>query len=203
MWFARGKFPISCANSLVKFSRLLLHPVRLPGRLHPRLCRREIDVEHEGKVGNAIAHCESVQLRNYLSIQLSGRTLVNSGGIEKTIRDYAEAALQRWFDDSADELTSAGFKKQQLGFGCHANPVRSKLKKLANGFADRSASRLARQERRFPNRWGDLEIAAPCLICSREEFLAGETGAVRLLVVGFYRRRCDEVDRCSKLRGAQ
>ena len=50
---------------------------------------------------------------------------------------------------------------------------------------------------------GGLETVALCLRCLREEFLASETGTVLLLMVGLCRRRHDELDRRSKLRGSQ
>src|SRR5207237_9282938 len=84
--FTFGQLAVRLANLFVKFGGLLFHAVRFArAPLHSRLRRCEIDVENEGTVGNAIAHCGSVQLLNYFSLQLSGRTLVNGGGIEKTI----------------------------------------------------------------------------------------------------------------------
>src|SRR5204863_8134124 len=66
--FALSQFPVRFTNALVKFDRLLFHPVRSTWFWHSRLCRRWIDIEHKGDIGNGIAHRKSVQSLDNLSI---------------------------------------------------------------------------------------------------------------------------------------
>ena len=78
--FVFGQLSIGANHGLVEFIRLFLHSIAnffsIP---KTRLSSGPIDVEHEGKIGNAIANGKSVQLFDKPKIELTGGTLVNRG----------------------------------------------------------------------------------------------------------------------------
>jgi len=57
--------------------------------------------------------------------------------------DYAHVTFKRRLDDLADELAATGLKPEAARFPGSYRIMRSKLQKLANGFADRRAARFA------------------------------------------------------------
>src|SRR4029077_3966984 len=78
--FVFGQLSIGADHALVKFISFFLHAI---ANFFPiaetRLGGGTINVEHEGKIGNAIANGKSVQLFAKPKIELTGGTLVNRG----------------------------------------------------------------------------------------------------------------------------
>mgnify|MGYP003693917707 CR=1 FL=1 len=143
----RRELAISFANTLIKFSRLLFHPIRFAWlTLHSRLSSRSIDIEHESDVRYAIADDERIHALDHLAIQFACRSLIHSRRIREPICDHAHAAFERGLDYLAHELAATSLKQKQLGLGCHVRVMRSKLQKVADTFADRRAAGFARQD---------------------------------------------------------
>ena len=78
--FVFGQLSIGANHALVKFIRFFLHAI---ANFFPiaetRLGGGPIDVEHEGKIGNAIANGKGIQFFDEPKIELTRRTLVNRG----------------------------------------------------------------------------------------------------------------------------
>src|SRR6476660_706467 len=78
---ARCELTVSFANTLVKFSRLLFHPIRFAWlALHSRISSRSIDIEHESDVRYVIADREHIQALDRLAIQFACRSLIHGRG---------------------------------------------------------------------------------------------------------------------------
>jgi hypothetical protein len=78
--FVFGQLSIGANHALVEFIRLFLHSIAnflsIP---KTRLSSGPIDVEHEGKIGNAIANGKGIQFFDEPKIELTRRTLANRG----------------------------------------------------------------------------------------------------------------------------
>ena len=78
--FFFGQLSTGANHALVEFIRLFLHSIAnffsIP---KTRLSSGPIDVEHEGKIGNAIANGKGIQFFDDRKIELTRRTLVNRG----------------------------------------------------------------------------------------------------------------------------
>ncbi len=117
---ARRELAISFANTLIKFSRLLFHPIRFAWlTLHSRLSSRSIDIEHESDVWYTIADGERIHTFDHLAIQLACRSLINSRGIREPIGDHTHATFERGLDYLAHELAATSLKQKQLSLGRH------------------------------------------------------------------------------------
>src|SRR6266480_7873097 len=93
--FVFGQLSIGSNHALVEFIRLFLHSLAnffsIP---KTRLSSDPIDVEHEGKIGNAIANDKGIQFFDEPKMELTRRTLVNRGRIKKAIANYPFPAPQ-------------------------------------------------------------------------------------------------------------
>ena len=119
--FVFGQLSIGADYTLVKFIRFFLHAIaNFFSIAETRLRGGPINVEHEGKIGKAIANGKSVQLVDEPKIELTGGTLVNRGRIKKAIANYPFAAPQCRLDFLTYELAAARLKKEQFGFRIHA-----------------------------------------------------------------------------------
>jgi len=120
IWCARSKLAVCFANTLIKLSGLLFHPVDPARLLHSRLRSYSIDIQHESDFRHAIADRKHIQALDHFAIQFSRRALINSRGIKETICDHTYAAFEGGVDDLAYQLAAAGLKEKELGFRSHS-----------------------------------------------------------------------------------
>ena len=150
VWLARRQLAVGEANRLVKFERLLFHPIDPSGGTdpphHAGARRFDIDIEQKGEVRPARADREGIQMPNHLVVEPARDALVNGGGIGKAIGEDDGTPVEGRLDNFPNELAPARLEEKQLGFWRHRDALRGELQKVPDFFPDRRPARFAGDE---------------------------------------------------------
>ena len=99
-----------------------------------------IEVEDEGDVRQGVTDGETIDGCDLGRVELASDTLVDRGGVEKTIGQDHGAGVESGGDDLTHELGAARGEKEQLGLGRHAVTGLGELQEVAQLLTDLRAT---------------------------------------------------------------
>jgi hypothetical protein len=141
---AVGKPSETLLYARVKLIAKLLDAILFPARSRAAHSLSRRNTQHNRKIGDETAGCESVRLPNFRLGQPASVYLVSVGREKKPVHQYNYTIVQRRVNLIVHELRARCHEEK--GFGAGSGVLRGVQEQSTNGISQRGASGLAQGE---------------------------------------------------------